>query len=724
VLRPALALVLLVLPPASLAEDPVPVAERIGEGIVRFFDSEETRAAAVPSVTLERPREGIGAPPPDFPVRPIFQIIQNRNAVRVRVEEGTSLYGAGEAPGPLLRNGAAITLWNLDPGGRGDDAVGFHQSHPWVLAVRSDGTSFGLLFDTTYRSRLDLTGDILFVTEGPPFPVFAIDRASPGEVVEALADLTGKMPLPPLWALGYHQGGSAYSPDERVREVAHAFREKKIPCDALWIGDEYADAGRSFTFHPNRFPDPLGLNEDLHSRGFRTVWTVDPGVRKERGFAVYESGTAEEVWVELGDGSPYVGPARGGDSVFPDFTSSAVRRWWAGLLTDFLANGIDAIRIDRNEPTVFDVWERTMPLSTVHRADEEIGGPDTHARYHNVYGTMAARATFEGMLLSRPVARPLVFARANRLGGSRFAASWGGGSPATWDRMDESISTVLSLGLSGQPFSGPEIGASEGACDGALYARWMGIGALFPLALARSGEEPIAKEPWAFGPEVEATSREALRRRYRLLPYFYTVFRETSVTGLPALRPLFFADPTDPGLRAEDDAFLVGSDILVAARTTPGGERSPILPVGDWKEIAWIAEGEETPIPGASPGAFDELPTVFLRAGAIVPLGPPMEHTGEKPLDPLTLLVRLDESGRAEGWLYEDDGESEDHRQGAYRLTRFVAEEARGMVSLGSRITEGLWQEPQRTILVRLLLDEGEKTAEWKGPRGIGIRVE
>jgi hypothetical protein len=118
----------------------------------------------------------------------------------VRVEEGTSLYRAGEAPGPLLRNGAAITLWNLDPGGRDDGAAGFRQSHPWVLAVRSDGTSFGLLFDTTFRSRLDLTGDILFVTEGPPFPVLAIDRPSPGEVVEALADLTGKMPLP-LWAL-------------------------------------------------------------------------------------------------------------------------------------------------------------------------------------------------------------------------------------------------------------------------------------------------------------------------------------------------------------------------------------------------------------------------------------------------------------------------------------------------------------------------------------------
>ncbi|MFH1681504.1 MAG: TIM-barrel domain-containing protein [Candidatus Eisenbacteria bacterium] len=713
VLAASIALAALALPSGARASAE-PEAELIGERIVRFYESEEARANASPSIALDRPRPALGPAPPGFPVRPIFQNLQNRNGVRVKIEEGTSLYGTGEVPGPLLRNGRKTTLWNFDAFGWGDDTAHLYQSHPWVLAVRADGTAFGLLFDTTHRSHIDLAADILFITDGPPFAVIVIDRDSPEEVVRALADLTGHMPLPPLWALGYHQCRYSYYPDERVREVAHAFREKRIPCDVIWLDIDYMDGFRSFTFHPARFPDPLGLNEDLRERGFHTVWMLDPGIKKESGYFVYDTGTASDVWVKSANGKPYVGRVWPGDCVFPDFTAAPVRAWWADLVGSFLETGIDGVWNDMNEPAVFDVWDKTMPLSNVHRADEALGGPDTHARYHNVYGMQMVRATREGMLLARPDKRPFVLSRANHLGGHRYAAAWSGDNIANWYHLDVSIPNVLNLGLSGQPLSGPDIGGFAEPCDGPFFARWMGIGALLPFARGHTAKGNIDKEPWAFGPEAEATCRRALERRSRLMPYIYTVVREASVTGLPIARPLFFADPADPSLRSEDDAFLLGGDLIVSARTTPEGDREPVLPIGDWKKIS-LEEGTDAGDP--------DLPELFIRSGAIVPLGPVMQFAGEKPLDSLTLLVRLDEGGRAEGYLYEDDGESNDYENGAFRLTKFVAAEARGVASLTSNIVEGSWREPRRTVSVRILLEEETVEAEWKKDRGISIRV-
>ncbi|MBM3319561.1 MAG: DUF5110 domain-containing protein [Candidatus Eisenbacteria bacterium] len=691
-----------------------PAAYLVGERIVRFHESEEARAGAAPSIALREPLAEIQPAPADFPVRPRFENLHNRNGVRVRIDEGTSLYGTGLVPGPLLRNGRRTTLWNHDAFGWGDETPHLYQSHPWVLAVRADGTAFGLLFETTYRSHLDLAGDILFITEGPPFAVLAIDRESPDEVVRALADLTGHMPLPPLWALGYHQCRYSYFPDERVREIARAFREKEIPCDVVWLDIDYMDGFRSFTFHPTRFPDPLGLNEDLRTRGFHTVWILDPGIKKEDGYGVYDTGSERNLWVESADGSPYTGRVWPGECVFPDFTLPAARDWWANLVADFLARGIGGVWVDMNEPAVFDVWDKTMPLSNIHRADEALGGADTHARYHNAYGMLMARATREGALLARPDKRPFVLSRANHLGGQRYAAAWSGDNLATWYHLDVSIPNVLNLGLSGQPFSGPDIGGFAEAGDAALFARWMGIGALFPFARGHTAKGNIDKEPWSFGPETEATCRRAIERRYRLMPYLYTVFRETSLTGLPVARPLFFADPSDPDLRSEDDAFLLGADLLVSARTTPKRDRVPVMPIGDWKKIPWEeTAGEEDP----------DLPELYIRGGAIVPIGPVMQHTGEKPLDPLTLLVRLDAEGRAKGTLYEDDGESLEYRKGAFRITEFEARETRGVVRLASRIVDGYWKEPQRKTFVRLLLDEGTLETEWKGRDSVSIRV-
>jgi alpha-glucosidase len=688
-----------------------PVAESIGDRIVRFYASPRAQSAALPSLCLVSPLSATGPAPADFPVRPEFATIYGRNGVRITIARGTSLYGTGEVSGPLLRNGRAITLWNTDAFGYDRSTEALYQSHPWVLAVRADGTAFGVLFDTGYRGRLDLRDGIVFFADGPSYPVIVIERDSPQEVVRTLADLTGHMPMPPLWALGYHQCRWSYTPASRVREVARGFRERKIPCDVIWMDIDYMDGFRSFTFNPSTFSDPAALNRDLHDEGFHTVWMIDPGIKKDPGYFVYHQGTALDAWVKRADGETYVGDVWPGACVFPDFTRARVRTWWAGLYKDYLATGIDGVWNDMNEPSIFHVDSKTMPLDNLHDADPDLGGPGNHQRYHNVYGMEMVRATREGVAGARPDRRPFVLTRSSHLGGQRYAATWTGDNTADWNHLADSIPMILNLGLSGQPFSGPDIGGFAGNGDGALFARWMGIGALLPFARGHSAKGTIDKEPWAFGPEVEATCRRALERRYRLLPYLYTLFHEASATGLPVARPLFFADPAETGHRSEDNAFLLGGDLLVAARVRPGKGLRARVPAGRWRRFDF----------GPEDGADPDLPSLYLRNGAIVATGPVQQHVGEKPLDPVTLLVRLDAGGRAQGTLYEDAGDGFGNRDGEYRVVRYRAEAVGDSVRVTSSVVDGRWPLPERRLAVRVLFDRAEASGE--GPEGGPVTV-
>ncbi|MDX2473028.1 MAG: glycoside hydrolase family 31 protein [Candidatus Krumholzibacteria bacterium] len=670
------------------------VTESLGPDLARFYASEAARAGALPSLSVTGELPSGGPLSADWSLRPVFSQVQGRAAVSVAITAGTSLYGTGEVAGSLLRNETRAVAWNHDAYGWGGNDMSLYQSHPWVLAVRPDGTSFGVLADTPNRCLIDLRGGIRFESAGPEFPVYIITGETPAAVLKGLAQLIGTMPLPPLWSLGYHQCRYSYTPDDRVREVAGTFRDKKIPCDVIWLDIDYMNANRSFTFHPTDFPEPRRLMQELHADGFHTVAIIDPGIKEEVGYHVYDSGEAINAWVQTASGAPYRGNVWPGRCVFPDFTNAAVRQWWGGLYGQFLTLGVDGIWNDMNEPAIFNTPTKTMPLSNLHRADEELGGLGTHARYHNVYGMLMARATWEGVRAARPNQRPFVLSRANHLGGQQWAACWTGDNTANWKHVDWSISMTLNLGLSGQPMVGPDIGGFIGAGSDEMFARWMGIGALLPFARGHTGKGNIDKEPWSFGGRVEDTCRRALERRYRLLPYFYTLMREAAETGLPPARPTFFAEPSNPDLRAVEHQFLLGNDLMVVANVHETGAGDPaVLPVGTWSEFQVLAAEEKDP----------DLPRLYLRGGAILVLGPIVQHTGELTLDELELVVSLDAEGRAEGLLYEDDGDGYGYEKGEYRLTRFVARQNRDTVQVRSEIVGGNWPERERRLTIRVL---------------------
>ena len=661
----------------------------VGEGIALFVPAGLDPAQLPYSPCLLAKPKIHAALPTGWREAPVFSSNGKQFRATVSIAKDDDLYGGGEVTGPLRRNGTSITLWNTDNFTyKTDDGHRLYQSHPWVLGLRRDGSAYGVLFDSTWKAELNCEDTITFTSEGPEFPVLVIERSSPQAVVSALAELTGKMPLPPRWALGYQQCRWSYYPDAKVREIADQFRARKIPCDVIWMDIDYMDGFRVFTFDKKGFPDPAGINAYLHERGFKSVWMIDPGVKVDSGYKVYADGCAKDVWVKTAAGKDFIGDVWPGACVFPDFTRSETRTWWAGLYHDFVATGVDGVWNDMNEPAVFDVPTKAMPLDNLHRGGGEVAaGP--HLRYRNIYGLLMALATREGIQAANPDKRPFVLTRANFLGGQRYAATWTGDNVSSEAHMKLSIPMMLTLGLSGQPFAGPDLGGFAENATPELWSRWVGSGVFLPFCRGHAIKGSNDKEPWAFGGKVEQTARLALERRYRLLPYLYTVFREASVTGLPVMRPVFMADPADLSLRREEGAFMIGGDLLVV----PSWAKKPNLPKGTWRDVSLVPGDRDDP----------DQARLLVRAGSIVPLGRVVQNTNENSFDPLTLLVCLDIDGRATGQLYEDDGDGFGYERGEYLLITYRAEKHGDKVEVKVAVAEGSRSRLKREVVIEVV---------------------
>lgn len=648
-------------------------------GVAVFQPKDFCASDHLPSMILQRDLVPCSDVPADWTLRPVFSHNDSLTIAEFDVDDA-DLYGTGEVYGNLRRNADYNEFWNTDNGAYArHDGKRLYQTHPWVLGVRKDGSAFGLLADNTWRSNLRmpeteasngrLHTTVRFESYGPAFRTVVIEGKDPEDVLRQLGRLTGTMELPPLWSLGYQQCRFSYFPDRRVKEVADEFRQRHIPCDVIWMDIDYMQDFRIFTFHKDRFPDPKGLNDYLHAQKFKTVYMIDPGVGtspmptkdgKGEPYFVDEQGLARDYFIRTSADSVYVGNVWPGPCHFPDFTRPDVRTWWSGLYKDFMAQGIDGVWNDMNEPAVFGGYEFTMPRDNQHRGGEGLtAGP--HLRYHNAYGYNMVKASRAGILAANPTKRPFVLSRANLLGGQRYAATWTGDNASTVDHMRMSIPMTLNMGLTGQAFNGPDIGGFLHDCNPELLKQWTACGIYFPFTRNHSCDDTVNQEPWAMGVEAEDVCRTAINRRYRLLPYIYTLFREAATSGLPVMRPVFMADVKDLKLRREQQAYMLGGDLLVIPRWA----EDPSLPRGDWASVPF------------EPTDDGYQADVRLRPGAVVPMAELFENTIDYNLERLTLLVNPDDEGHACGALYEDAGDGFDYRHGDYAVFNIKGEVTR-----------------------------------------------
>jgi alpha-glucosidase len=638
------------------------------------------------------------------------------STVRVwkRLRDDEHVYGLGSKTGDLDKRGRKLggynyTMWNSDTYAYDPSTDPIYVSVPFFLVLRG-GRSHGIFLDNTFRSNFDIghqsEGLLSFGADGGELDYYFINGPDPKSVITRYTALTGRMPLPPRWALGYHQCRYSYYPDSKVRFIAQNFRERRIPADVIWLDIHYLEGFNPLTWDRQRFPDPPGLMADLRRIGLRTVVIIDPHPKKAPGWGPYDSGLAGDHFVKNPDGTVYEAPVwpsqaeqNPAPSVFPDFSKPAAREWWGSLYAPLLDAGVAGIWNDMNEPAIFDVPSGTMPLTVRH--DNE-GQQTDHREIHNVYGLLMTRATHEGLFKLRPNARPFVLTRATFAGGQRYAAVWPGDNVSDWGHLRGSIATLMGMGLSGLAFVGSDIGGFAEAPTAELYTRWLQVGVFYPFMRTHTTFGTPDQEPWSYGTLHESLNRRAIELRYELLPHIYNVMREASLTGLPALRPLLLEFPGDPNTYGMEDQFMFGADLLVAPVLRPGlTEREVYLPKGEWFDY-WTGQRHVGGTRIRVPVTLASLP-IFVRAGAVLFTQPVVQHTGEMSGQPLRL--RIFPAPTAEASFYEDDGETLDYTRGQSAVRRVVYGTADGVHTVEISAPSGSYRPAARSLEISIPWD-------------------
>ena len=597
-------------------------------------------------------------------------------------------FGLGDKSGNQNLLGHQFQNWNTDSFAYEKDSDPLYRSIPFYYGIHS-GMAYGIFLHNTYRTHFDFNskhnGQTAFWADGGEMDYYFIYGPHSMEVAERYAWLTGRAELPPIWALGFHQCRWSYYPESRVYEVAREFRDRKIPCDAIYLDIDYMDGYRCFTWDEEHFPNPKGMIDDLREQGFQTVVMIDPGIRVDPKYPVYREGLAKNMFCYRSSGELMRGPVWPSDCVFPDFTRAEVREWWGGLYQKlYNEHGVSGFWNDMNEPAVFKVNSATCPDDVLHHYDGQL---TNHRRAHNVYGQQMSRGSFEGLKRLKPEKRPFVLTRATFSGGQRFASVWTGDNVASWEHLRLANLQCQRLSASGFSFVGTDIGGFKNQPDGELFVRWLQLAVFHPLYRVHSmgnnvdgaaeaeaeviheaeRSNRVDQEPWSFGDENTKLARQAIEFRYELLPYIYTSFRLYTVSGQPLLRSLFLYDPTDEENLRRESEFLFGPHLLVIPILQPGLQsQKGYLPGGRWYDY-WsgiLYEGQQEVTLPVSAG----LIPILVKAGAVIPNYPVQQYTGEKAFDKISLRVYY---GELSSELYEDAGEGYAYQSGAFRLRTF-----------------------------------------------------
>jgi alpha-glucosidase (family GH31 glycosyl hydrolase) len=493
-----------------------------------------------------------------------------------------------------------------------------------------------------------------FGSPGLPLDLFVLDARDPVQALAEYARLTGLPELPPLWSLGYLQSHRTLAGPDEIMRVARTFREKKLPCDALiYLGTGFTPSGWNtangeFTWHRDNFPDPKATIAALHDLDFRVVLHVVLEGRRLTGTVADSCEEADR----LPSGRPP-------DGHWPD--DRRVSCYWPHHKAVYDA-GIDGWWPDQGDG---------------------LDAPSRLAR-HRMY--------WEGSQLWRPNERPFALHRNGHAGMQRYAAFlWSGDVYTTWETLRTHVSVAINTGLSGIPYWGTDIGGFVPTAEytGELHVRWFQFGAFCPLFRAH-GRSWHLRLPWGWntgelGPNeivtpnytgaanpdpgelrnarVEPICRKYLELRYRLMAYLYSAVRECTTTGLPIMRALWLHYPDDAAAVARGDEYLWGRDMLVAPVIEKGAaSRAVYLPQGLWYDF-WTDERIKGRREISHPVDLDTMP-LYLRAGAILPLGPLRQYTAEPTDSPLELRIYPGANGTFS--LYEDDGRTFDYRKGAW----------------------------------------------------------
>lgn len=511
-----------------------------------------------------------------------------------------------------------------------------------------------------------------WMSESGALDLFLFAGPTQAEIFDAYSALTGRSALPQLFAIAYHQCRWNYNTEEDVKTVDAGFDQHKIPYDVLWLDIEHTDGKRYFTWDKSKFPDPEGMQKSLAAKGRKMVTIIDPHIKKDDNYYISKLASSKDLFIKNADGSVFNGWCWPGESNWIDYTNPAARSMWISQFNFNAYKGSTPTLYtwnDMNEPAIFNSPEMTAPKDCLHYNNWE------HRDLHNMYGMLFHQSTFEGHLARMSNNdRPFILSRSFFVGTQRYGAIWTGDNYARWEDLAASVHMILSVSVAGVVFSGADVGGFFGNPDPELLVRWYQIGSLQPFFRAHAHIETKRREPWLFDEPYTSLIRDAVTRRYKLLPYIYTLFSEATLSGIPVMRAMVYEFPDDEYSFEEGDQYMLGSGLLIRPVTQAGQKSVDVyLPKSDvWYNYKTLdvvkpnAQGIytlETPL-SAVP--------VFLRGGTILPRRDRIRRSSHLMRgDPYTIVVSLAKDSTAKGSLYIDDGSSFAYQKGDYVFTEF-----------------------------------------------------
>ncbi|KAJ6155437.1 hypothetical protein N7470_006003 [Penicillium chermesinum] len=583
----------------------------------------------------------------------VFGIPEHADSLSLRETRG----GEGNHNEPYRLYNADVFEYELDSPMTLYGSIPFMQAHrknssvgvfwlnaaeTWVDIVKKSASSNPLSLSANSK----INTQTHWFSESGQLDLFVFLGPTPQDLSKTYGQLTGFTQLPQHFAIAYHQCRWNYVTDEDVKDVDSKFDKYQIPYDTIWLDLEYTDDRKYFTWDPLTFPNPKGMQEKLDESERKLAVLIDPHIKNKDGFYVSEELRSKNLAVLDKDGDMYDGWCWPGSSNWVDCFNPAALPWWKSLHTyDRFQGSMHNLFLwnDMSEPSVFNGPETTMPKDNLHYGNWE------HRDVHNINGLTLLHASYEALLERKKgeIRRPFILTRSYYAGAQRFAATWTGDNQATWEHLGISIPMVLTNGIAGYPFIGADVGGFFHNPDKELLSRWYQAGIWYPFFRAHAHIDTRRREPYLISEPHRTIIAQAIRLRYQLLPAWYTAFHESSKTGLPVVRPQYYAFPDDEQGFTIDDQLYLGDTGLLA---------KPVVTKDTFSTEIYLADDEKY---------YDYFDfTIYQGAGK--------RHTVPAPEDKVPLLARAGHiNGEADGSLYFDDGETFDYEKGAYIHRRF-----------------------------------------------------
>ncbi|NLR09252.1 MULTISPECIES: TIM-barrel domain-containing protein [Lactobacillaceae] len=613
----------------------------------------------------------------DLPKRAFLQDDLGRSYHYSTMGDHNFFYGFGEKSGELNKFKRRMRMHNTDSlGWNAAKSDPLYKMIPFYIDFDSEqNVASGLYYNNSHDSTFDMDSEhsnywhrySYFECDGGDLDVFFIAGPTIKDVVKHYTDLTGKTAMMPKASLGY-MGSTMYyteldkDADQAILDFVDTCKKNDIPCDGFFMSSGYTtgEDGKRYVFNWNkdRFPDPQDFVNKLKEKGVLLAPNIKPGMLVTHPLA--KDFADADAYIKTPDGQEdQEDQYWGGAAHFVDFTSEAGRATWSKFMTkQLLSLGITSIWNDNNEYEINETAARV----------EADGVHETIGAVKPIMPTMMAKTAQKAIADYDPNVRPYLINRAGFAGIQRYAQTWAGDNRTSWTNVKYNIPTILGMGLSGVANQGCDIGGFDGpAPEPELFVRWVQNGIFQPrFSIHSSNDDNTVTEPWMY-PSYTKYIRDAIQLRYQLIPYFYSLLHEASVTGAPIMRPLVYEFQNDPKTFEESFEFMLGSSLLVANVVDKGQTTKEVyLPKGaDWYDLTtyhYYNGGETVEVPvdlGSIP--------MFLRTGSIIPESKGLMNIHNDTVENLDVLV--EPTTASDFQLYEDDGKSMSYKHGDFLTT-------------------------------------------------------